>query len=99
MAAKHSRRRRWQRGCSIDGMRTIHALLGLAVMTLLTGCSVSRPASTAAPPAALPAEAVAPTQRAIEYPHGRWILYGDGTTASPYGWVWVPTGATPPPRR
>ena len=31
------------------------------------------------------------------YSLGRWTLYGDGTTASPNYWVWVPAGATPPP--
>lgn len=35
---------------------------------------------------------------------GRYQLYGDGTSASPYYYVWVPAGATvlappPPPRR
>jgi hypothetical protein len=40
---------------------------------------------------------IAPDQRVVAYPHGRWLLYGDGTAGSPYSWVWVPTGATPPP--
>jgi hypothetical protein len=75
------------------------AVLGLLLMTLLTGCVTSRPVSTAPPPAALPAVAASPSQRALAYPHGQWILYGDGTTRSPYAWVWVPTGATPPPAR
>jgi hypothetical protein len=35
---------------------------------------------------------------------GRYQLCGEGTTASPYYWVWVPAGTTmvpppPPPRR
>ena len=76
------------------------AVLGLLVMMLLTGCVSSRPVSTAPPPAALPAAAAAePAQRTLAYPHGQWILYGAGTTRSPYAWVWVPTGATPPPAR
>jgi hypothetical protein len=33
----------------------------------------------------------------VSYPEGRWTLYGDGTTASPNYWVWVPAGAAPPP--
>ena len=37
----------------------------------------------------------------VDYPGGRYQLYGSGTTASPYYWVWVPAGATsvpnPPP--
>jgi hypothetical protein len=72
------------------------AVLGLLMMTLLTGCVHSRPASTAPPPAALPKAVASPSQRALAYPHGQWILYGDGTPRSPYAWVWVPTGATPP---
>jgi hypothetical protein len=75
------------------------AVLGLLAMTLFTGCVVSRPSSTAPPPAALPAAAAAPSQRALAYPHGQWILYGDGTARAPYMWAWVPTGVTPPPAR
>jgi hypothetical protein len=75
------------------------AVLGLLVMALFTGCVVSRPVATAPPPAALPAAAAAPAQRSVAYPHGQWILYGDGTTPAPYEWVWVPTGAPAPPMR
>jgi hypothetical protein len=39
----------------------------------------------------------APSDRVVTYPEGRWTLYGDGTTASPNYWVWVPAGAAPPP--
>ena len=74
-------------------------MLGLLAMTLITGCVVSRPLATAPPPAALPSAVAAPSQRTLAYPHGQWILYGDGTMRSPYAWVWVPTGATPPPAR
>jgi hypothetical protein len=63
------------------------AVLGLLVMALFTGCVVSRPVATA------------PAQRSVAYPHGQWILYGDGTTRAPYEWVWVPTGAPAPPMR
>jgi hypothetical protein len=31
--------------------------------------------------------------REVVYPHGRYLLYGDGVTAA-YRWVWVPN---PPP--
>jgi hypothetical protein len=75
------------------------AVLGLLAMTLLTGCVVSRPVSSAPPPATLPAAVAAPSQRALAYPHGQWMLYGDGSTRSPYVWVWVAAGATPPPAR
>jgi hypothetical protein len=75
------------------------AVLGLLAITLLTGCVAFRRPSTAPPPAALPAAAAAPSQRAVAYPHGQWLLYGDGTAGAPYVWVWVPTGTTPPPAR
>lgn len=74
-------------------------MLGLLAMTLITGCVVSRPVATVPAPAALPAAVTASTQRTLAYPHGQWILYGDGTMRSPYAWVWVPAGATPPPAR
>jgi hypothetical protein len=38
-------------------------------------------------------------QRVVNYPSGRYELYGDGVS-TPYYWVWVPAGATlpaPPP--
>jgi hypothetical protein len=38
----------------------------------------------------------APTERVVRYPEGRYELYGDGTVASPYYWVWIPAGAAPP---
>ena len=75
------------------------AVLGLLAMMLLSGCVVSRPASSAPPPAALPAAVAAPSQRALAYPHGQWILYGDGSRRSPYVWVWAATGAPPSPAR
>jgi hypothetical protein len=43
-----------------------------------------------------PVVAQAATDRVVTYPQGRWTLYGDGTTASPHYWVWVPAGASPP---
>jgi hypothetical protein len=47
------------------------------------------PAATYAPPAAAQTEVV--------YPHGRYVLRGDGTTVA-YRWVWVPSPPpTPPP--
>ena len=38
-----------------------------------------------------------PSDRVVTYPQGRYELYGQGSRESPYYWVWVPTGATPPP--
>jgi hypothetical protein len=75
-------------------MAAIAAALGAVLVIALGGCVSSRPA---APPAALPGAAVAPSQRTIEYPHGRLVLQGDGTARSPYEWIWVPSA--PPPSR
>ena len=77
-------------------MATISAALTLAVTLLATGCVVSRPGATSPTPAALPAATVVPSQRIVEYPHGRWVLHGDGSPVSPYGWVWEPTAPPPP---
>ena len=74
-------------------------MLGVLVVTLLTGCVGSRQASTAPPPASLPAAVAAPSQRTLAYPHGQWVLNGDGTARAPYTWVWVPAGTAPPPTR
>jgi hypothetical protein len=41
----------------------------------------------AAPPA---------VQREMVYPHGKYVLYGDGVTQA-WQWVWVPAPAGPPP--
>jgi len=74
--------------------------LVIVLVLLVGGCTTAREASrspTVSHPSALPASTIASDQRVVAYPHGRWLLYGDGSQASPYTWVWVPTGATPPP--
>ena len=76
----------------MDKLPTATLLLGM----VLTGCTTTRATSPTPEPAALPAATITPEQRVVAYPHGSWLLYGDGTAASPYAWVWVPTGATPP---
>jgi hypothetical protein len=53
-------------------------------------------ATVPAPPMTTPVVVTAPAQRVVAYPEGQYVLAGDGTTASPYYWVWVPTGATAP---
>ena len=73
-------------------MAAIAAALGAVLIFALAGCVSSR---HAAPPAALPGAAVTPSQRTIEYPHGRLVLQGNGTAASPYEWIWVPSAAPP----
>ena len=74
--------------------------LTIVLAVLAGGCTAARvPSESAAVshPAALPTSVIAPDQRVVAYPHGSWLLYGDGSDASPYVWVWVPAGAPPPP--
>lgn len=78
------------------GMGRVGVALTLVAM-LASGCTVARATAPEPAPAALPATAITPDQRVVAYPHGRWQLYGDGTNASPYTWVWIPTGAVAPP--
>ena len=60
---------------------------------VLSGCAVQDPTY----PPTTGAVLGAPGPRTVEYPGGRYQLYGDGTTAAPYYWVWVPAGTNPPP--
>jgi len=46
------------------------------------------PAYTPPPPPAV--------QREVVYPHGRYVLYGDGVRQA-WQWVWVPAAPAPPP--
>jgi len=56
----------------MDTLRTATLLLAI----VLTGCTTTRVASPTPEPAALPAATIAPDQRVVAYPHGRWLLYG-----------------------
>jgi hypothetical protein len=40
---------------------------------------------------------VAPGERVLTSVDGRWQLHGDGTSAAPYYWAWIPAGTNPPP--
>lgn len=48
----------------------------------------------AAPAYAAPAPPA--VQREVVYPHGRYVLYGDGVRQA-WQWVWVPAAPAPPP--
>lgn len=79
------------------------ALVFLGTATALSGCAsrTVTPVPVAASPATTTVVVTSPTgQRVVNYPSGRYELYGDGTT-TPYYWVWVPAGtalpAPPPP--
>ena len=76
------------------------ALLVSACATTRETSSTPQPAAvarSAVQPAGLPVVTIGPEQRVVAYPNGRWLLYGDGSVAAPYTWVWIPVGATPPP--
>jgi hypothetical protein len=55
------------------------------------------PPAYSAPPAYQAYAAPAPAQpRVIQYPHGRYVLRGDGAVTA-YHWVWIPNPPIPPP--
>ena len=63
-------------------------LVSLALISgLLGGCVTSEPEVKAV---------AVPASQTVSYPGGQYKLYGSGTAASPYYWVWIPTGATVP---
>src|SRR5262249_4932103 len=86
---------RWSPMQTRAGSRTF-ALVGsvLATIGFLGGCVFRKET----PPAASPATTVVVTtpQRTVNYPEGRYELYGDGKT-TPYYWVWVRAGAAAAP--
>ena len=72
------------------------SVLALGAAGALSGCASPErtvPVSTAPRTVVI---APAETERVVRYPQGRYELYGDGTVTSPYYWVWIPAGATPP---
>jgi hypothetical protein len=48
-----------------------------------------------APPQPAPAPAPPLVQREVVFPHGRYLLRGDGVTEA-YQWIWVPSPPSPP---
>jgi len=57
------------------------------------------PPAYSAPPAYVHQAYAAPAPaqpRVIQYPHGRYVLRGDGTVTA-YQWVWIPNPPIPPP--
>ena len=85
-------------------LRALYAPLALTVAVAAAGAGGCIYSSTekervvtapAAPTPVVVAQAP-PSDRVVAYPEGRWTLYGDGSTASPHYWVWVPAGASPP---
>lgn len=67
----------------------ISAALAVAA---LAGCTVQQPTYQPTRGAVLGDN----TPRTVDYPNGRYQLYGDGTASSPYYWAWIPAGSAPP---
>jgi len=59
------------------------------------GVVMTAPAPPPVPQVAL-TSTPSPAPQIVTTSDGRWQLYGDGTTARPYVWVWTPRGASPP---
>jgi hypothetical protein len=73
------------------------ALLLLATGVVLGGCATrDRPVPAASPSPVRLGVAPFPSDRIVAYPEGRYELRGDGSVATPYFWVWIPAGTTPP---
>jgi hypothetical protein len=63
---------------------------------LMGGCYYKREEVPVATRPAGPTTVVVQSgQRVVTYPSGQYILYGEGTVANPYYWVWMPAGTTP----
>jgi hypothetical protein len=62
------------------------------------GYAYTPPVVYTAPPAVYttPAPAEPAIQREVVYPHGKYVLEGDGVS-TPYKWVWVGNTTAPPP--
>lgn len=75
-----------------NGQIVALAVLGLGTAVALGGCvAATEPVPTAGSSTVVVSSA-APVQRVYTYPEGRYELRGEGTAASPYYWVWIPTG-------
>ena len=59
-----------------------------------TGANVE---ATMPPPPSLPVTPLPVTSASVAQPGGQYLLYGNGTAASPYYWVWVPSSSAIPP--
>jgi len=96
----------WHRGCSAEGRRCVMshasvryvlsaAVAGPLMAVLLGGCIYHEKTTEKTVPAATPVVVAPSGERVVNYPDGRYQLYGDGKVV-PYYWVWIPSGTTPP---
>ena len=81
---------------------SVVAAIAVLGATLLGGCSSRTTVMPAASPPTTATTIVVTSPgnpRIVNYPSGRYELYGDGMS-TPYYWVWIPAGVTlpaPPP--
>jgi hypothetical protein len=81
---------------------SVAAAIAVLGASIFAGCGARTTVMPAASPptAATTVIVTSPgSQRVVNYPSGRYELYGDGVSTA-YYWVWVPAGATlpaPPP--
>jgi hypothetical protein len=81
---------------------SVAAAIAVFGAALLGGCGARTTVMPAASPPTATTTVVVTSpgnQRVVNYPSGRYELYGDGMN-TPYYWVWIPAGVTlpaPPP--
>jgi len=75
-----------------NGQIVALAFLGLGAAVALGGCVAATEPVPTASSSTVVVSSSSPAQRIYTYPEGRYELRGEGTTASPYYWVWIPTG-------
>lgn len=80
----------------MNSRRLATCLLALSGTVAFGGCVYRERTVPAASPPTTVVVAPSANTRVVTYPDGRYELRGEGTTGSPYYWVWIPSGATPP---
>lgn len=84
----------WLPGAVIGGLVLGAAVAATAPLYAPPPVYAAPPVVYQAPPPVIYQEAPAPApplvSREVVYPHGRYVLYGDGVTR-PWQWVWIPT--------
>jgi hypothetical protein len=93
----------WWPGAVIGGLALGAAVAATYPLYAPPPVYAAPPVVYQAPPPVMYQQAPAPAppplvQREVVYPHGRYVLYGDGVS-QPWQWVWVPARAQAPPQQ
>ena len=94
----------WWPGAVIGGLALGAAVAATYPLYAPPPVYAAPPVIYQAPPPVMYQQAPAPAppaplvQREVVYPHGRYILYGDGVSR-PWQWVWVPAAPPAPPQQ